>query len=71
MNETNKKMAELEETLAGLRKERLALEAMGCFSDKELTQKLERLEKLSHRIRLLEGEKEKLKTRLRLKPLRG
>lgn len=71
MKELRKKISELEESVAKLRKERLDVEAIGCFSDRELVQKQEKLEKVDQRIRLLEDEKEKLKNRLRLKPLRG
>ncbi len=71
MKETRKKIAELEESIAELRKERLELERTGCFSDKELAQKHEGLQKLDQRIRLLTTEMEELKNTLRLKPLRG
>ncbi len=71
MKETRKKIAELEESIAEIRKERLELESTGCFSDKELAQKHEGLQNLDQRIRLLTTEMEELKNTLRLKPLRG
>jgi hypothetical protein len=71
MKETRIKVAELEASIAELRKERRTLETTGCFSDKELAQKQERLQKLDQRIRLLTTEMEELKNTLRLKLLRG
>ncbi len=71
MKDLRKKISELEEVAASIRKERLAAEKTGCFSDKELAQKEELLESLDQRIKLIEDEKEKLKNKLRLKPLRG
>ncbi len=71
MEETRKKIAELEVTIARLREERLRAESMGCFSDKELAEKNERLQTLDRKITSLDVEKEKLKNKLRMKPLRG
>ena len=71
MKEVRKKISELEESIAKLRKERQAVEATGCFSDKELAEKQESLKHLDQRIKLIEDEKEKLKTKLRLRPLGG
>jgi len=44
---------------------------MGCFSDKELVEKTERLQMLDHQITGLDVEKEKLKNKIRINPLRG
>ncbi len=71
MEETRRKIAEFEETITRLRKERLRAESMGCFSDKELAEKNERLQTLDHQITSLNVEKEKLKNKIRIKPLRG
>jgi chromosome segregation ATPase len=71
LKEIRKKISELEEAAAALRKERVVVEKSGCFSDKELAQKQERLDNLDQRLNLIEDEKDKLKTKLRLKPLRG
>ena len=71
MEETHRKIAEFELTIARLREERLKAESMGCFSDKELAEKNERLQTLDHQITSLDVEKEKLKHKLRMKPLRG
>ena len=71
MEETRRKIAELEVTIARLREERLKAESMGCFSDKDLAEKTERLQTLNHQITSLNVEKEKLKNKIRIKPLRG
>ena len=71
MEETRRKIAELEVTSARHREERLKAESIGCFSDKELAEKNERLQKLDHQITSLNVEKEKLKNKIRIKPLRG
>lgn len=71
MKEIRKQISELEEEAAAIRKERLAVEKTGCFSDKELAHKKESLEELDQKLKLIEDEKDKLKTKLRLKPLRG
>ena len=71
MEETRRKIAELEVTIAQLREERLKAESMGCFSDKDLAEKTERLQTLDHQITSLNVEKEKLKNKIRIKPLRG
>lgn len=71
MKDVRKKITELEEAATSIRKERLAIEKMGCFSDKELADKQGQLNVLDQRIKLIEDEKDKLKTKLRLKPLRG
>lgn len=71
MKETRRKIAELETSIAEISKERLEVENTGCFSDKELAQKQERLRKLDQRIRMLTTEMEGLKNTLRRKPLLG
>jgi len=63
------RLAELEAALAELLKERREVEKTGCFSDKELAQKQARLEELNQRLRILTSERDKLKARLRTRPL--
>jgi chromosome segregation ATPase len=64
--EIKKAIFNLEEEIKALHKKKAGVENEGCFSDKEIKEKRERLNELNEVIRSLSQEIEGLKKRLRL-----